>query len=160
MSAHQMACVRCGELGWLGQRIQTRTHLCVTCGDHRCLCGETTQDWRSTMCLNCRCRRNNEKKATPADVLLGELRAYFDRHGVAPACNGWPRKSAIQQRFGSWSAGVRAAGLPERPIAYGRSSTPGRKEDERTRRTRQMVTGKGFDDRLDGTVKHLPWARP
>lgn len=75
-----------------------------------------------------------QKMATPRwtrDQLIERMRAWADEHGQPPTSGGWQKHKAdgewpttthVQKEFGSWSAGITAAGLngvptggPQRP---------------------------------------------
>lgn len=68
--------------------------------------------------------------AWPKERIIAAFRAYYDEHGRAPRANEWecateqyPTRWSVARRFGSWRAGVEAAGLT--PLNAGRRSGQG-----------------------------------
>lgn len=96
--------------------------------------------------------------------MIQALKAWAAEHeGESPTLTEWdferplsaPSDRVARKVFGSWNAALKAAGLPVRPSGqhkrHGHAMSAGTKPG----RNRQMVTGKGLDDRLPGTVKHF-----
>lgn len=67
----------------------------------------------------------------------------------------FPTTTTVANRFGSWAAAIEAAGFVPRPPGPPAGSTLSSRHGRTYTRARQMVTGRGLDDRLPGTVKHF-----
>lgn len=69
-------------------------------------------------CAHC----GNESRAWTAPLIVAAFLRWFELYGVPPASTAWhvardgfPSSNVVIRYFGSWDAGVRAAGLPALP---------------------------------------------
>ena len=81
-------------------------------------CGNRTRDYRSQRCREC---RTEHVLYWTRGRIVAALRAWTDEHGRSPAQIDWrvsspehPCFSQVRDRFGSWNAGLAAAGLERR----------------------------------------------
>jgi hypothetical protein len=70
------------------------------------------------------------RRAWTHERIVAAIRGFAAEHGRPPLCREWLRKgddhptvTTVQDRFGSWSAGVEAAGFP-RPVSGKYERTP------------------------------------
>lgn len=109
-------------------------------------------------------RDQDQAKDKTRAAAIEALRAWAEEHdGVTPSQAVWrgrrpfgaPSITAISNVFGSWNEGLRAAGLTPRKPGE-KLPVPGEPQKKSNLgRNRQMVTGRGLNDQLPGTVKHI-----
>lgn len=124
---------------WCSNRCRKRTlytGTCVDCGGRTGYNGTTTPSER---CLTCSIRRNTY---WTQERIIEAIREWSDENGEPPTATqwnpaqarqqglnwmadryqsgAWPATSHVQHRFGSWNAGIRAAGFtPRKPGVHG-----------------------------------------
>ena len=138
-----------GNRKFCSERCRKRSYdlVCVDCGGR--VDGTTPSkmaDRDTPVCLGCAA---DHYSRWTADAIIEALQAWTREHGMSPGAETWraakvegadvPTVNHVQYRFGSWNAGLAAAGLAPRPT--GRPPGSGLTLEQRAECARRYAAG-------------------
>lgn len=105
---------------------------CLTCG--AATDGSSGRAKAPTECRSCKAIREHEERYWNQERVIDAIQRWARVHGQPPAATEWlnagmgisagyPSCTLVQREFGSWSAGIEAAGFPRPPIGYYRDES-------------------------------------